>query len=97
MVIIKFNNQRAVTINLVLTPQARLRFAVRSFSDIPQERAFSEQCLPLGKHEVNKQSLNHYSASVAWEYLINDAQMGIFRAIVFTSGLLDGWMVSQFC
>ena len=72
---------------------------VRSISaEPPLEELRSVQESQVSHIQTN-QFLTLARASVAWEYLIDDAKIGIFRAI--TSGWMGGWvgcwMVSQFC
>ena len=92
LVIITFNNQRAVTSNLVFIAQAR--FAVSLQAELPLEELRFVQESQVSHSQTN-QFLTLANASVAWEYLIDDAKMGIFRAI--TTGWVGCWMVSQFC
>ena len=87
-----------MTIELVFNPWSW-------FAGSPLELNYKERYRAISLHLVGalqqlSRALTHQfltpaSASIAWEYLIDDAKMGIFPAI--TSGWVAGWMVSQFC
>jgi hypothetical protein len=78
------------------------RISTGAFPQVSISRASTQQhqFLALGaflqlSHALTHQFLTLSNASIAWEYLIDDAKMGIFRAI--DTGWVGGWMVSQFC